>query len=93
MKTNGLCRIDVSTLKIHRLRDNSGQSGAFGPCPEVGEASTRADVAPTFRSAGRALAENADPKVGATKAAALHDVLETKGVSYEWRKPCRCLCH
>ena len=32
-------------------------------------------------------------KPAATKAAALHDVLETKGVSYEWRKPFKCLCH
>jgi hypothetical protein len=37
-------------MKICRLRDNSGQSGAYGACPEVGEASTRADVALTFRA-------------------------------------------
>ena len=46
-------------------------------------------VAPTFRSARRARAKTADPslpsgqalKVGGTKAAALHYIPETKGVS------------
>jgi len=58
MKTSGLCRIDVSTMKINRLLDNSGQSGGIGARPEVSEASTCTDVAPTFRSALAELKRN-----------------------------------
>ena len=46
--------------KMHRLRDNSKRMGAFEACLSGCEGSAHADVAPTFRSAGWALAKNGD---------------------------------